>query len=353
MLLTDFAETSKTPHTGFKKIVSSHRQFEVDHIKGSIFSSDYQSEIDQINGNNFPSSRQVEAEYRMNGNAAALGHAIMNSQNASNDNHTVNTDTAKTPRPKFRPMDALNQPEVLREEDREVRRLLGFSESYKGDIHNAKNWQPDISDNENVSVFLTNLPRVYSERELVSALVQHGPFDRLYAASVTPPREGHTGSSAKIVLFTRSGAESLHTFINSGKFFVDGWRIQCCWNKIKHPAPGGAKYLSRVIIIWAKKTVLDEQKLSRLLDDNLVYQLEDTRFNPVKDNEGINRIEVRFCSFRAQAEAFRILLSSEVPEAKVRFGVDPLAVTAKDQGFAKITVDDKWARLGRFRRGEN
>ncbi|KAK0669281.1 hypothetical protein QBC41DRAFT_224194 [Cercophora samala] len=265
---------------------------------------------------------------------------------------SVTTDEPKTCHPKFKPMDAVNQARVLREEDREIRRLLGYSESYRGNVYNPKNQQHVIPDNENVSLFLTKLPRVYDEKKLVRALMPHGPFDRIYATSVTPPGEGHNGSSAKIVLFTRSGAESLHKFISSGKLVVDNRRVHCVWNKIKHAAPGGPNYLSRVVHVSAAPEILDLQKLIKLLDENIVYQLEGTDNTLVTGSRGMNRIEVRFCSFRAQAEVLPLLLSSEVPQAKVRFGVDPLSVNTKAEELSvDVKMDDKWARLGQFRRG--
>ncbi|KAK0707234.1 hypothetical protein B0T21DRAFT_298680 [Apiosordaria backusii] len=247
-------------------------------------------------------------------------------------------------------MDALTQSDSLREEDRALRRQLGFSEFYKGDIHNTKNQQAETADYENASLFLTNLPLFYSERKLILALLPHGPFDRIYATSVTPPGVGHNGSSAKVVTFTRRGAERLYAFIVSGQFIVDGRRVRCVWNSIKQRAPNAAQYLSRVMIIRVQKAVLDEKRLIKLLNHNLVYQLEqDPKFTPAQDDSDITQIEVRFCSFRAQAEAFRILLASEVPEAKVRFGIDPLADDPKHS--ANNPTVDKWAQLGRFRRG--
>ncbi|KAK4197315.1 hypothetical protein QBC40DRAFT_257224 [Triangularia verruculosa] len=249
----------------------------------------------------------------------------------------------------FHPMDALLQPNELGHNDRVLRRVLGYSEAYKGDIFNRKNIPADIDDDMNVSVFLTNLPREYDEESLLAALLPHRPFDRIYATSVTPPGDNHDGSSAKIITFTRDGAERLLNFVNAGKLVIEGRVVRGRWNQIKTPAPGGAHYLSRVLLIEVSQDVLNETKIRELLQANIVCQTGKITIKQVKNNDHIT-IELPFCSYRAQAEAFRLLLAAEYPEAKVRFGVDPLAVGGK--GVGRESAGDKWAALGSWRRGQ-
>ncbi|KAK4197316.1 hypothetical protein QBC40DRAFT_299528 [Triangularia verruculosa] len=131
---------------------SPNHQFKIHGMDRDIVLSHPQSEADFEMNLDAPHSNGQSEVHQIKGNTDFLVQPIINLQKASS---------------------TVEQAPVLWEQDRAARRLLGFSETCRGDVHSVKNIQPDILGTENVSLFLTNLSRIYNEKDLILALLPH------------------------------------------------------------------------------------------------------------------------------------------------------------------------------------
>ncbi|KAK4197314.1 hypothetical protein QBC40DRAFT_181394 [Triangularia verruculosa] len=282
---------------------------------------------------------------------------------------TADSDTTATP--VLRPMDILTQRGAV-DDDKEGdrREAKGFSRNYRGDINNPRNKPSAMADDQNVSLFITKLPATLEARELLKALIPHAPFGRVFSVSITPPNidKGQKGAAAKVVMFSREGTEKLHDFIQRGGLFFDvGFTketAQVCWNQIKSDPSTHDDDKSRVLIITGSTAVVGIPELRTLFCQNFDYQEEEVTV--VRESETKRTVEFRFCSFRSQAEVGSILLRRLYGrDVRVEFGIDPLAVrpisdsghpaaqattNTKSQASQRLK-EDRWAKLGQWRRG--
>ncbi|KAK0707235.1 hypothetical protein B0T21DRAFT_298756 [Apiosordaria backusii] len=239
----------------------------------------------------------------------------------------------------------------------EEREMLGFSKNYKGDIYNKKNQPPIIPEEDNVSLFITNLPAELAEDELLKGLISHGPFGKVYSVSMVPPDQskGQTGAAAKLVMFTREAAEKVYGFIAGGGLkFHEKFNTRTAivtWNQVKHAAYDGQPWKSRVLTITGPKNVIDIESIESALKSNIVYQTEQSRV--LWETITTRAIEWRFCSVLAQAEAASLMFRRlDLPGVTVKYGLDPLDVPVAGKTQAAVTkTQDAWEKLGAWRRG--
>ncbi|KAK0669282.1 hypothetical protein QBC41DRAFT_224216 [Cercophora samala] len=259
----------------------------------------------------------------------------------------------------FRPMEALTKGNETDDQalgDERERR--GFSRNYRGDMNNPKNQRGMVADDENTSLFITRLPPGLTAAGLLQALVPHGPFGRVWSVNIILPNteKGQTGVAAKVVMFDRAGAEKLYRFIYGGGLCFYGrltkLRAIVSWNRIKSPPSDPLGTKSRVLLISGPDDFVDVEKLRSLFGRFFVYQEEEVEV--VWERDSKRMIEFRFCCFHAQAEAASVFLGRLKPSTvTVKFGVDPLSVQPTTGGQTQCSaVEDRWAELGRRRRGE-
>lgn len=107
-------------------------------------------------------------------------------------------------RRQFRPMDAIivNRA-ALTDEEREMRRAMGFSVNYMGDATNERNRSADIPDEQNCSLYITGLPVDVTVRDIFDDIRNIG---KVFSLHISPRREGHSRAAAAIVFFTRTAA---------------------------------------------------------------------------------------------------------------------------------------------------
>jgi hypothetical protein len=203
--------------------------------------------------------------------------------------------------------------------------LSGFSINYKGDIGNAANRSADIPEDQNCSLWIVGLFAGMTVSRLLDGVTRVGPTGKVYATVISDaqPDKGHTGAAAKIVFFTRQGADRLKAAIDAQRLDgVIGRRVRVSFNRIRS-APQPASDNSRVVIIWGPSGLVDYGRLEALFKERIEYQTESVTWHD-EPATGTTILEWRFGSFRAQAQAVCMYLSKEHHQTlKWKYGRDP------------------------------
>ncbi|KAM7204640.1 hypothetical protein V8F20_003424 [Naviculisporaceae sp. PSN 640] len=173
---------------------------------------------------------------------------------------------------------------------------------------------------------LTNLPDNTTTRILLTALGMHGPFGKVVHCSV---RSYPGDTSAMILLDSRSGAESLFSFIDQRKFAIGGRAVQCnWWSRSLRPTiiQAGAGYnLSRVLVVATRRHKEDYNFLGILSTiDTPAGEPVDVVVEPVLAVGSWNAV---LCSFNGISVASRA--KTRLDRGGIRswcWGVDPVAV---------------------------
>lgn len=224
---------------------------------------------------------------------------------------------------------ALKRPDLIR-----IKALAGIAPGYGGDPFNPANQSANIRDDENTSLWMTNLPPTCDHRMLLSAIRDCG---KVFACVVNPPTHGkggaHMASASKVVFFDREGAARLLRQAHQGLFKVGGFVPRVRPNRIKSAARDLGPHC-RVLHIEGPPEVVNLESLWRFFERKFTFEVEDV----VLLNQNARRVrhEWRFGSYRCQAEAARQSIHREkerfdlTPEEKalwnqvnVHFGVDP------------------------------
>ncbi|RYP55066.1 hypothetical protein DL768_000382 [Monosporascus sp. mg162] len=175
----------------------------------------------------------------------------------------------------------------------EVKEKFGISKNYKGNPWVEGNRSADIPDEQNVSLFVQNIP-------------------------ADPPADGHLTCCAKIALYTREAAEKLYSQISAGGIVIRGHRLRCRWNRVK-VAPRGEQWNSRVLLIVGPESEITRQRLDECFANNFVYNMDEIVDHGVVD--GLARLEYRFASYLCQAQfAYQTIRSNFGKTTYVQYG---------------------------------
>lgn len=233
----------------------------------------------------------------------------------------------------FRPMNSKLDPEAknrpLTKEEVEYRKALGISPNYRGEATNPQNISANIPDDENCSLWLTNLPPHCSYRDLLAAVARHQP-GRIYATSISPPDAesdhtlpSHRTSAAKMAFYRPEEATRLLQLCSMGLLKVQGYRVRAVRNRVKVPANLGKDNTSRCLVIWGPRALVNEIQLTRLFNTFFTFDTDEVILR--HEGENVRCLEWRFGSFRAQAESAEKMLTD--PKHKdfysVKFARDP------------------------------
>lgn len=222
-------------------------------------------------------------------------------------------------------MDAIYEPE----EDSKVlaeRVSRGFSRNYRGNIHNPNNQpQPDLGD-ENCSVFIRNLPASLTVKGLLDAIMEIGPFGKVWHVAMMAPDERHLLASARVNMRDRKGAEALLSAIEQGKLVICGLRAGAIWDRLgRGPKDERAWYLSRCLVISGPPHLVDPHKIHEYIRDKILFQTQ--RVSIMRESDHEREIRWWFGGCYAQSQAVKLALNARWPTAlRVRFGEDPIEV---------------------------
>lgn len=190
---------------------------------------------------------------------------------------------------------------------------VAFSPNYQGNRALQRNAPANIPDNENCSLWLTNLPVDTTHHELLGAL--RGTGGRVYAVVINLPNPmlGQTRAAAKVVFFERQAAATVHQRANEfgGGLRVRGHEVRVGWNRVKSAAVEHP-YRSRVLLIVGEPSFVNADALTAFFESKFVFQMDEI----VTHSVGVpgwlpSAVEYRFGSFRCQAESARIALLRE------------------------------------------
>ncbi|KAI5863917.1 hypothetical protein GGS23DRAFT_620778 [Durotheca rogersii] len=225
----------------------------------------------------------------------------------------------------------------------------GMSPRYRGNPWVAGNRSADVPEGLNTALWVTNLPPGCTHGALLGAIRGCG---KVFAAVLSGPEEGgagagggHATSAAKLVFFSRAGAERLATQARAGRFAVQGYAPRVRPNRVRSaPRPPGPQ--SRVLHVRGPPALVGPAALLPFFADRFRFDLE--AVVPLPPDRGPRAaLECRFASYRCQAQAARRCIAREkewaaarAREARdadagayaalwaqvtVRFGVDPCA----------------------------
>ncbi|KAF6841930.1 hypothetical protein CPLU01_00023 [Colletotrichum plurivorum] len=194
-----------------------------------------------------------------------------------------------------------------------LRRLRDFPPNYEGDTINTRNKSADIPDNLNTSVWITGLPPTCTCKTLLVAMAQVGRLGKIWSTVINPPnpKEGKFYAAAKVVFFTREGAERLIHSVEAGRLVVAGRRPLAIFNRIKS-APQKESLKSRVVIFEGPVALVNECKLKEWFLTKFTYQTESVQLFAHNSTRNTNVLEWSFGSYRGQAEAAVIAVTKEL-----------------------------------------
>ncbi|KAL2200720.1 hypothetical protein P885DRAFT_28106 [Corynascus similis CBS 632.67] len=197
--------------------------------------------------------------------------------------------------------------------------LRGFSPNYRGDPELARNQSATIPPEANCSLFIVGLAPDLTTHEFLSGIRNIG---RVYATHINPPDpgRGHTQSAAKLIFFERASAERFFA-----RYCLTGYatprnpdlRARVTWNRVRSAEVDTGGTRSRVLLVSGPRKIVNETFLFSYLDGKLVYQVDEVLHRGQSDDGGRVLLEIRFGSFRCQAEAARMALMREFRDAGV------------------------------------
>ncbi|RYP18745.1 hypothetical protein DL765_003767 [Monosporascus sp. GIB2] len=212
-----------------------------------------------------------------------------------------------------------DDPDVIQARQ-EIKEKFGISKNYQGNPWVEGNRSADIADDQNVSLFVQNLPSDCSYHELLSSFRNVG---KILATHISPPGDGHLTCCAKVAFYTREAAAKLHDQISAGEIVIRGHTLRCRWNRVK-VAPRGEQWHSRILLIVGPETEVTRQRLDECFVNNFVYNLDEIIDHGVVD--GLGRLEYRFASYPCQAQfAYQAIRSNFSKATYVQYAYfDPL-----------------------------
>ncbi|KAK4235711.1 hypothetical protein C8A03DRAFT_46200 [Achaetomium macrosporum] len=214
---------------------------------------------------------------------------------------------------------------------RDTRALLlkGFSPNYRGNPDISRNQSADIPPDQNCSLFLVGLAPDLTHHELLSGIRNIG---RVYATHINPPvpEKGLERSAAKVVFFERKAAELFYNLFSGPGFSTPRnphLRARVTWNRIQSEETDVGGFLSRVLLVSGPPEIVNWNFLCRYLNTKLQYQMDEVLpHGPSADGTRV-LLELRFGSFRCQAQAAKMALGREFRKDGVacEYGLDPCA----------------------------
>ncbi|GJC92766.1 F-box domain-containing protein [Colletotrichum higginsianum] len=223
----------------------------------------------------------------------------------------------------FRPMNAVTRPFYHPDFDsqRELKRRLGISPNYAGDASIARNQSAAIPDSENVAFWITNLPpRIRG-------------MGRIWACVISPPAGDHATSAAKVVFFELAAAQKFlaHCSDPQRRLIVGGYVARVCLNRTKKAEENVEGNHSRVVIIQGNPSFVNPVTLLRHFSKNFEYDIDEIITHVL--NSQMGHVEIRFGSWRSQAETSRQCIKAMYPPGgdlspvwSLRYGTDPCSI---------------------------
>ncbi|KAK1970908.1 hypothetical protein LY78DRAFT_734857 [Colletotrichum sublineola] len=232
----------------------------------------------------------------------------------------------------FRPMNAVTRPFHHPDLDnqRELKARLGISPNYAGDATIARNQSAPIPDSQNVAFWITNLPPNVTHRELLGQI--HG-MGRVWACVISPPTGNHVTAAAKLVFFELTAAQKFYAHCSNPRrrLIVGGYVAHVCLNRTKKAEEDVGGNRSRVVVIMGDPSFVNPSTLLQWFRSHFEYEIDEIITHVL--NKEMGHIEIRFGSWRSQAESCRQAIKTVYPPGGpqspvwvFRYGTDPCSI---------------------------
>ncbi|KAI5856213.1 hypothetical protein GGS23DRAFT_617871 [Durotheca rogersii] len=167
-------------------------------------------------------------------------------------------------------------------------------DNYRGNGALPMNQPENISDSENCSIWITNLPPDCTLPLVLSHLRNTG---KVFSSHLGQPTYNYDTACAKVVFFDRAGAE--RALARAGTFEIGGRRPRIRPNRIRKSAVAPSAS-SRVVQITGPSRVVNFRALSALFQANFFYDLVAVHVTWQRGDAACMVWE--FGSYRCQAE---------------------------------------------------
>ncbi|KAI0013779.1 hypothetical protein F4779DRAFT_613054 [Xylariaceae sp. FL0662B] len=127
-----------------------------------------------------------------------------------------------------------------------------------------------IPNEQNTSLFVTNLPPVCTVAMLLSSIRGCG---KVYFTHINAPDERHATSAARITFWHRQGVNRLLEQVDAGTFVVDGYVPSICLNRWQVLAQPSSDQ-SQVVIINEPVAIVNHALLETTVFTGFFYNLE-------------------------------------------------------------------------------
>ncbi|KAK2054396.1 hypothetical protein LY76DRAFT_686655 [Colletotrichum caudatum] len=232
----------------------------------------------------------------------------------------------------FRPMNAVTRPFHHPDLDsqRELKARLGISPNYAGDATILRNRSASIPDSQNVAFWITNLPPNVTHSQLLGQI--HG-MGRVWACVISPPTGDHVTAAAKLVFFELAAAQKFYAYCSNPRrrLIVGGHVAHVCLNRTKKAEEDVGGNRSRVVIIMGDPSFVNPSTLLQWFRNHFEYEIDEIITHAL--NEEMGHIEIRFGSWRSQAESCRQAIKTVYPPGGAqspvwvfRYGTDPCSI---------------------------
>ncbi|GJC80485.1 hypothetical protein ColLi_03323 [Colletotrichum liriopes] len=232
----------------------------------------------------------------------------------------------------FRPMNAVMRPFHHPDFDsqRELKAQLGISPNYAGDATIARNRSAPIPDSQNVAFWITNLPPTVTCNQLLGQIRGMG---RVWACVISPPTKHHVTSAAKVVFFELAAAQKFYAHCTNPqrRLIVGGYVAHVCLNRTKKAEEDVGGNHSRVVTIMGNPSFVNPRTLLRWFINHFEYEIDEIITHAL--NKEMGHLEIRFGSWRSQAEACRQAIKAVFPPGGdqspvwvFRYGTDPCSI---------------------------
>ncbi|KAI1504029.1 hypothetical protein F5X99DRAFT_373266 [Biscogniauxia marginata] len=159
----------------------------------------------------------------------------------------------------------------------------------------ATNTPAETPDEQNCSVYVTNLPPQCTIRMLLSSIRNVG---KVFASHISPPSGSHSTAAATITFWDQASTARFMEQSRNGHWRVEGYTPYVRYNRIR-AEPQRPSPRSRVLHIRGPADLLGEEYLKRVFRAYCTYELECVSGETLSPS--VVQFEFRFSSFRAQS----------------------------------------------------
>lgn len=207
------------------------------------------------------------------------------------------SDTSTSPKALPESTTVANHPPRSGIQSTEAQSSQQMSSNYYGSLRRLDTIPEEVTEAENTSVFVTNLPPDCTVTDVLSRM--HG-IGKIWACNTCAPTEEYLTSAMKIVFWDRAGRERLIALSKTGTFYVGSYHPEVRLNRFRTASRPWSQ-VSRVVGISGPTGIVNLAYLEELFS-SFGFFWEADYFVVVSEVGDIRVAEYAFASYLAQAE---------------------------------------------------